>query len=62
MAAIAGTVHSCGRGRLMRTLVGGKPAVKCNGCGSVKYAGTMVDRGARVHVPWEQTEKEANRR
>lgn len=57
-----GTVHSCGRGRLVRTILSGRPAVKCSGCGATKYAGTTVDRGVRVHNPWEQTEREANRK
>ena len=56
-----GTVHSCGKGRLVRTIISGRPAVKCSGCGSVKYAGTSVERGVRTANPWEQTEKEANR-
>lgn len=57
-----GTTHSCGRGRLMRTIINGRPAVKCGGCGVVRYSGTMTERGVKLHVPWEQTEKEANKR
>ena len=62
MAAIAGTVHEKCGGRFARTIVGGQPAVKCNGCGYTKYAGTTTDRGVRVHNPWDETEREANRR
>ena len=55
-----GTVHKgCGR-RMTRTIRNGRPALVC-GCGYVKLAGTMVERGVRIAVPWEQTEKEANR-
>ena len=52
--------NKCG-GRFVRTMIGGKPAVQCRGCGYTKYAGTTIDRGVRVHNPWDQTEKEAQR-
>jgi hypothetical protein len=60
--ASPGTVHSNCGGRFSRTWIGGKPGVRCGKCGKTQLAGTTVDRGVRVHNPWEQTEKEANRR
>ena len=55
-----GTVHKgCGR-RMTRTIRNGRPMLVCP-CGFTKTAGTMVERGVRIAVPWEQTEKEANR-
>lgn len=59
--SVVGTMHNNCGGRFSRTLISGKPAVKCSRCGYTKYAGTTVDRGVRVHNPWDQTEKEANR-
>jgi hypothetical protein len=61
MSVSPGTVHQKCGGRFYRTMINGNPAVRCGGCGFTKYAGTSVDRGVRVHNPWEQTEKEAQR-
>ena len=61
MAATPGTVHNNCGGRFSRTWIGGKPGVRCTGCGKTQMAGTMVDRGVRISTPWEQTEKEAQR-
>ncbi len=57
-----GTEHGGCGGRYARTWISGKPGVRCGRCGRVVMSGTMVDRGVRVAVPWEQTEKEANRK
>lgn len=57
-----GTVHTACGGRMIRTIRDGRPAVVCRKCGYTRHAGTMVERGARVPVPWDQTEKEVNQK